>query len=376
MSAPSSALSFEGYHGLRHFGTLDGVRALSITSVIMFHSAIAPPMFPEFGFLGVDSFFVLSGFLIVTLILREKAVRGQINLRDFYVRRTLRIFPLYYALFFGTMFVFVAAGHETKPEWLEKWPFYAFYVSNFLTDNLPNWSPAWSLASEEQFYLMWPFIERFLPRRAVWGVLAVALGLNLALAFGLFDPVVASVYPGERPELVQATFSPILMGVVLAHVLHHRPSFALFARAFGYRHVPLLAVVAIALLLGFAPHDISGTVRTTFNVLVVIGIGSAVIVPGHSIAGVMGSRPFVKVGLVSYGMYLFHMWTIHVARAILGKLGFTESSIPVTLAIFVPAFLMSYVAAEFSFRYFERPFLRLKKRFETPKADLAPAKAD
>src|SRR5262245_23572181 len=136
----------------RHFGSLDGIRALSILAVIWHHtdhSWVARDWAGR-GFLGVDMFFVLSGFLIVTLLLREKDRTGRISIRDFYVRRTLRIFPIYYGLIFALTAIYSALKpHDPDTEvLLAKLPYYLFYLCNFLAVHAHNLGITWSLATE------------------------------------------------------------------------------------------------------------------------------------------------------------------------------------------------------------------------------------
>src|SRR4051812_43977390 len=100
--------------GTRSFGSLDGVRGLCILAVLWHHSGPASGIpLSQRGFLGVDMFFVLSGFLIVTLLLRERDRTGRISLRKFYARRTLRIFPIYYLLIFGLLFLYLVFRPES-----------------------------------------------------------------------------------------------------------------------------------------------------------------------------------------------------------------------------------------------------------------------
>ena len=149
------------------FGALDGLRALAILAVLIHHSALAQEGGAwSRGFLGVDLFFVISGFLITTLLLRERDRAGAISLRGFYWRRALRILPLYYLVvtLAGIYFV-IGRGHL---EALQIWPAYYLFFANFLTEHIPTLYPTWSLSMEEQFYLIWPLVMIWLPPR-YWG---------------------------------------------------------------------------------------------------------------------------------------------------------------------------------------------------------------
>src|SRR4051794_35840466 len=157
---------YSAYRALTHFGSLDGLRAASILAVL-FHHAVEPvaalPATSR-GFLGVDMFFLLSGFLIVTLLLRERDAYGRISLGKFYVRRTLRIFPVYYGLLLVFSLLYLTAGERlsTSKGFFAALPFYLTYTSNWTTTQAANFAITWSLAAEEQFYLVWPAVEKYL----------------------------------------------------------------------------------------------------------------------------------------------------------------------------------------------------------------------
>ncbi len=147
---------------------LDGMRGLAVFLVLLAHSAIAFTRVPAFswidnyGSLGVQLFFVLSGFLITRILLETKDTPN--FFRNFFVRRALRIYPLYYALLFFVMFSGVVHQHAVR--W---WP-YIFYLSNIVYGHTVEPSPlapVWSLAVEEQFYLVWPFVVSVISRRAL-----------------------------------------------------------------------------------------------------------------------------------------------------------------------------------------------------------------
>jgi hypothetical protein len=151
----------------RYFPLLDGLRCLAILGVVWYHAA-APsyasgPL--SRGFEGVSLFFVISGFLITTLLLREQSETGDISLRSFYLRRTLRIFPVYYGvLAFYALLVFLQERHSTAgAQFWHNLPFFMTYTSDWFVNADSDrviFLFSWSLATEEQFYLFWPWIIR------------------------------------------------------------------------------------------------------------------------------------------------------------------------------------------------------------------------
>src|SRR5512138_2233009 len=151
----------------RTFGSLDGLRAIAILVVVWHHATSGEPRWPIAGrgFLGVDLFFVISGFLIVTLLLRERRRSGGISLKDFYVRRFLRIFPPYYLMLavVGAK-AFLSPGNRSASV-SHDLPYALLYVSN-LVPMQSMLAITWSLSVEEQFYLVVPALQRF-ARRAL-----------------------------------------------------------------------------------------------------------------------------------------------------------------------------------------------------------------
>jgi peptidoglycan/LPS O-acetylase OafA/YrhL len=167
--------SYEKFRGVRFFGSLNGLRALSIVAVIWLHARWETPYYTRLeampvlrqGFYGVQVFFVVSGFLITTLLLREMERYGKISLRDFYIRRALRIWPLYDAvlgIYVVDALVF-ERGTVRATSFLHYLPTFAtFTYTWFISANWPGgmFNLAWTLSTEEQFYFFWPIVLRFL----------------------------------------------------------------------------------------------------------------------------------------------------------------------------------------------------------------------
>jgi peptidoglycan/LPS O-acetylase OafA/YrhL len=140
-------LDFREYLGRRHFANLDGLRFVCISMVLWHHATpgdLQAIQILSRGFLGVDFFFVLSGFLITTLLLREARDYGQFSLRDFYIRRALRILPVYVFVVSAVSFYYV--GLKGRSDLADLVPFYYLFLSNFLTDHIPTLSITWSLS--------------------------------------------------------------------------------------------------------------------------------------------------------------------------------------------------------------------------------------
>lgn len=360
----SAAPSHGEFLSRRRFGSLDGVRCLAILAVVFHHLDERVWWLPASGrgFLGVDAFFVLSGLLITTLLLRERDRTGTIALRAFWARRALRIFPIYYGLLFalGLLYAFIRPGTERADTYFAELPYYLTYTS--------NWIPAaslgitWSLATEEQFYLVWPSVERWLKRR--WWIAAVLLlVISQLVNFGPLRGGLAALGARyEELELLQATFTPIVLGVVLAHVLHDPRGFALTARALGHRSAPIVALLVV-LALSNVPGTLDGLPRPLIQIALAAFVASVVLREDHVLAPVLQWKPIERLGVVSYGIYLFHLYAIAAGDAILARVPFEISGARLALGL-----ALSWGIAELSFRFFETPFLKAKERFSRVEA--------
>lgn len=352
--------AYEDYRAQRTFGSLDGVRCMSIVAVVWHHSHhdLSIGRISLRGFLGVDMFFVLSGFLIVTLLLRERERNGEISLKAFYARRTLRIFPLYYGVVIGTavgVFLLRPEGKTAQSMW-HALPILLTYTS--------NWFPiynfldiTWSLATEEQFYLLWPPIQKYV-RHTVW-ILVVLITVGHLVHIGLFDSTLASW--GASPEAImtlrKSPFTPILLGVLLAHMLHDRKGFAAVARIAGHKAAPIVFLAALLVVCEVFPVDLIGWPRFTIHLLMTALLASLVIREDNVFAPILKWPPVVRIGVLSYGMYLLHMFVVGVTDRLWEQGHLPTASLP-------PLVLLgSVLLAELSFRYYETPFLKLKKRF-------------
>lgn len=357
-----AATAQDAYRARRYFGSLDGVRALSIVAVIWHHSDLpfsgAHPVWRR-GFLGVDMFFVLSGFLIVTLLLRERDRSGTVSLRGFYLRRSLRIFPLYYALLaFLSLLVVARPSSALGAVWWEELPILAFYLANWLPVST-FMDIAWSLSAEEQFYLLWPPLERFAARVA-GPVLAVALVLSELIQFGAIDGVLEAAFGWgpNTPEMLRGpTFAPILLGVLLAHGLHRPTVFRRIFALTGWRGAPVLFAGVIVALLVLAPEELRGWPRPALHLAMTAFLASLVVREDHALAGPLGFAPIRRIGVVSYGMYLLHVLAVDIARR-----GLARVETGVAVDHFLVSLLLTWGLAELSFRFFEQRFLRLKDR--------------
>ena len=339
---------------------LDGVRALAVIGVVWHHAGPPPTALPLHvnGFLGVDLFFALSGLLITGLLLRERAATGNISLTNFYMRRSLRIFPLYYAvlailaLYFGSS----SSASSTRAAYFHDLPWLLSYTS--------NWVPirelmaiTWSLATEEQFYLVWPPLLAWLGRRAL-GPMVIFLGLNQIVNFGLLNQAWPALAAAQQTlSILQTTFTPIVLGVLLAFALDSPAREGLRRSTSG----PLLAVwLGLLVVVACWPGDVQGWPRLAFHVAATLVLAGIVLNPESRVVAALEFKPLVFVGTISYGVYLLHVLALDAAQRMLTRLQITTPGV-----LFVVCLGMTIALAALSYRYFEAPLLRLKKRWQS-----------
>lgn len=312
------------------------------------------------GFTGVDFFFVLSGFLITTLLLREEERDGRFSLTDFYRRRFLRIVPPYFLLITSVSAYYVL--WKGQGEYAPLVPYYYFFLSNFLIDDIPLLSITWSLAVEEQYYLMWPLLLLLLPvRRARLVVLLLLIAVCVAsagghLAFLGLEPARTEYAVWRLPA---TGYSAILIGSLLGVLLHDPSAFRLIHWLVGWRYAPFLAFAGLLIALQETPVILLGWPNLLVHSLMACCIATVVVREDNILQPVLSWGPVARVGMISYGIYLYHLIGRHFADIVASRLGLPPEVHPVVMTLLL--FVFSISIAEISYRYFEQHFLKLKK---------------
>lgn len=326
---------------LGYVPALDGLRGVAILLVIGIHFRV--PGF-EGGHLGVLVFFVLSGYLITSLLTAERERSGRLDLPRFYARRALRLLPAIALLLACLLALRLATIQQASAV--------ALYVANWqhvLGSPLGYLTHAWSLAVEEQFYLVWPLVLalalRYLrPRQLARFMLAIALGIGIARAlFYLAGTPFDRLYFGS-----DFRSDGLLFGSALALWRPHLPKW-------------LGAAAILPLALGVA-HLTPEHPALYLGGFTAVGLAAAALV-GHP-PPILAWPPLVALGRVSYGLYLWH-YPVSLLVSV--------APWPIALALGLPVSLLLTLA---SWRYVESPCLRLKGRLR-PSADriAAPARA-
>lgn len=324
---------------------LDGVRGIAALAVVFFHAGFGPAVN---GYAGVDVFFALSGFLITSLLLRERTRSGRIALGRFYIRRLLRLYPALVALCVGVMVIAIVtskAGAEVGAAAAA-----LLYVANwwiYLGHPAPLLEHTWTLAIEEHFYALWPVALLLLlgreRRRRVFGwVIAGAVCVFIALPW-------PSGIDSVRESYVRGV--PIVWGSLLAVLLQR---WSLPRRA--GRVVLALGSVLLLVLLGMPTRLDQGFVTGPFGAAGVLSVlvVAAVVSSSDGRGGLWGSRPLVWLGRRSYGLYLYHFPILSLFAHQL-SVGASWQRRLVALVVVVAVTGASY-------RFLESPFLALKDR--------------
>jgi peptidoglycan/LPS O-acetylase OafA/YrhL len=346
---------------------LDALRAFAVAGVV-FHHYIRQPQLGIFAIAGVKLFFVLSGFLITRLLLvarRDVDVGRQRrigSLAYFYARRVLRIFPLYYLIVAVSVVVDLPPSREILP-WLLS------YTLNFhmagLGEYVDHFAHFWTLAVEEQFYVVWPWLMLFAPRAAL---LPVVLGLiALAPVYRLYG-VVTDLNAIALFVSPFASLDSLGMGALLALVAGGEcPGTRL--TSWCWERLALLACLAgtvVLYLTAFhSPWWRAGFVAFDLVLAVFFArlIGTVTRQRSPGLAGaVLECRPLVYLGKISYGIYVYHVFTplgvVLLARWIGWNIGGRS------WAVLGVAAVATVVVASLSWHIFEHPINKLKRRLE------------
>ena len=356
----------------KFFPALEGLRGIAIIAVIIYHN------FPYgdslFGWLGVDLFFVLSGFLITSILFKSVNVdTPSAYFKKFYIRRALRIFPLYYLFLFAFLFLLPALGifNNEVSEYQEDKFWFIFYGQNWLfTNNFPETSHClnhfWSLAVEEQYYIFWPIIIILL--RKPKSLLIFLIGFLIFLfAFRSFiwnaqyeDFNYTNFYTFTR-------FDGICIGSIIAILSIQKKEFIL-------RHTALIVTGLAAVNFIFYFANTSGKLPylafigyTTFAAMFGILVYELAYGNTNWLKKIFSGNILRFLGRISYGLYMFH-WPVHYFFRKPLFIFFNDSlHISTVYNQILIAFITTAVSIVFSlisYYFFEMKFLRLKENFQ------------
>ena len=344
-----------------HIPALDGLRGISALMVVVAHRGFLPH---QFGALGVAIFFVLSGFLITWLLIKEQRATQRISLRDFYIRRTLRIFPAFYVYWGITVGAFLWMGREFR--WTEVMMSF-FYMGDyysalkyaFFSGGRSIMGITWSLGVEEKFYLCWPFVfSRF--RHDPGKLLRIAL----AVIAGIWTYRIVAVAFFHPPQdylryAFEARLDNIMYGCALALAVKCTPDAGWIRRLAGTPWLPVVtaaALIAAALFEERAGANYHYALGMSLDSILIVCLFVQLITWTDTRYWRWLESPIARFfGRISYSLYLYHP-TVYVVVERLGSGLMFRYQILLSL-------LGSIAAATASYRWVEKPFLRLKERF-------------
>lgn len=381
-----------------HLPNLNGIRCIAALLVLVHHieqvkwMLNVPNVYSFYviknsGKLGVGMFFVLSGFLITYLLLRERDTAGTINIPNFYVRRILRIWPLYFLIVLSATFLaptwpvlfdYRSAPPMSSAYFIPRVTLFLLVMPNLAIDFFyTNYlcSPAWSIGVEEQFYILWPHVMR--TRNWVAKLKAIvlyALGIIAILAicswvYQRFIPVAEakSVWSIILVFLGQFRISLMMFGGLGATLLYYRHPILI-----NWLFKPWVQIIGYAILLtmwltGFQVPGFNLEVHGLFFGLLIFNVAGN---PNTLVR--LDNRFMEEIGKISYGIYLYHIPIIVVILNLLQRVTTTQTGVVYNLMVYGLSFFFTMLISYLSYRYLERPFLRIKDtRFAAGKGHTA-----
>lgn len=349
---------------------LNGLRAFAAFSVIIMHINTNLPAFnlPSKKWLliaayGVTIFFTVSGFLITYLLLLEKEKTGNISLRKFYMRRILRIWPLYYLYLLLAGIVFFIFQLDGGVMRLGNLLLYIFFMPNvpyILNSTLPNLPHYWSLGVEEQFYVFWPLLVK--KARKIINVLLVFFILFFLLKIGAFLIYkLNGLYWPYKMFLVNR-FDCMAIGGIGACLVHSGHRVIDLMKNKIVQVITWIIVIAAALNKIILQHTL---VDHTFFSLITLIVIVNVSFNKQTIVS-LDFRIFEFLGKISYGLYVYHFLVIFLTAKIVNQFNLpSDIKTGIVYAIIIST---TIIISFLSYKYFEQPFLKFKNRFEIIKS--------
>jgi peptidoglycan/LPS O-acetylase OafA/YrhL len=355
---------------MRYFKQLDGLRAFAIISVMIAHwhqSSIKIDILKNLPFgSGVTLFFVISGFLITKILLDFREQNNEENrsqfhsIKSFYVRRSLRIFPIYYLTILILFIVGFADIHKVLP-WLLS------YTTNiYMTlqnDYIGPYTQFWSLAVEEQFYLFWGFLVVFIPKQYIKGTILTLSFLSVLLL------IYTKLFTGYwlANSLVICQLHTLGLGALIAYYIKYKPDFMNTLNLTLVKGLALLlSLIFILIYVYQKPEGLYENLKhykDPFITLIYFFIVLIAVRDGFKglMKGVLENRVMIYIGKISYGLYIYHSFMAFLFFDFFNKfIGLKTSQFGYTLVFFG----MNMIIASISWYLIEKPVTGLKRYFK------------
>lgn len=355
---------------MKYIKQLDSIRAIAVIFVIISHWLpktywINQVTLNTNGAFGVNVFFVLSGFLITGILLENRREAEQLNLnksaiiKNFFIRRSLRIFPIYYLTITFLLIVHKYTGTQIRDSYV----YFYTYTANIYFYKRQEWdgmlSHLWSLCVEEQFYLIWPWLIIFIKEKYL-KYLIIAF-----IAFGVISDFIFSDGPIDV-AVTTSCFDAFGIGALLAWQLKYCPD----SIKKYYNLICVSAIASLVLLMILFNHH---NVYIPYRVLcsgITLWIISYILLNDSKqnfINSILCNKNLVSLGRISYGLYLYHLILYIFSWAVIGALEkrgllHLPENYKFSIMLWGNAALLIFISW-FSWKYIERPFLNLKNRF-------------
>lgn len=371
---------FSGLNGLRFFAAI----AVVITHVeLIKHQSGFSDIWKnnklvfELGSLGVIFFFVLSGFLITYLLLQEKKLTQTIAVKKFYLRRILRIWPLYYLIVLLGFLVLPHLHFMDNPylnrfmgnNYGANFVLYLLFLPNLafsIFAAVPHIGQTWSIGVEEQFYLLWPLIVKYSKNtlRVLLTVIGILVVLKMFVLFMCRQLPDSAVLKVIKPFLAMTKMESMAIGGIGAYYLFNGNERIKLV----FNNVVLLgSFAAIVFLVYFTPQVIQDGMYLVYSVLFLIIILNVSSNPNCIIK--LENKWFRVLGNISYGIYMYHLIVIAAVFGILKQIGFVINDGFISqFIVYSLTIVFTVIISWISYSYFEKWFLNLKHRFTVIKS--------
>lgn len=352
-----------------YFPGLDGLRFFAFLLVFLHHSSlylrfdvsknIFWKFFQDNGWIGVDIFFVLTGFLVTLLLLEERKIYKKFSLKIFTIKRILRIWPLYFLALAVGFVIAMQNGLEINLPW------YLIFLGNWGVvlngyGDLRHVSQLWAVSLDQQFYILWPLALLFLRN------FKTSLIISLLIIFSSVVLRSFLVNSGvAHPAIYVNTFARLdtfIMGGVLALMIFYKPTLLDKFQKFYHPLLQVTSIILLAVFLYFVTKDNRLAIRNgVFGYLVISLITTYIILftikTNSFIVKTFNLEIFKYLGRISYGLYVWHVLALEILFYLITKAEFTflipTLGLPLTI-------LFGFI----SYKFFEKPFLTLKSRFK------------
>lgn len=371
-----------------YFSGLNGLRFIAAAAVIITHVELikrsfglksywSNPLVFNLGSLGVFFFFVLSGFLITYLLLKEKEATQNIKIKEFYIRRVLRIWPLYYLILILGFFVLPHFSQihisYLQANFMENYKYdlvmYMFILPNlafsFFTA-VPHIGQSWSIGVEEQFYLFWPWLVKKSKNIIVSASIFIIVLLLIKVMIVLLPATLRQEtwYEPLKRFFAMTKLESMAIGSLGAYFLFHKKEKIL--RFIFNRFVFLFSLLLVPILVYFTPAIVQDGIHVVYSVLFLVIIMN--VASGKKMYIGLENKMFSYLGKISYGIYMYHLMIIPIVLYFYKEMNLKANLLVENLTVYIAVFVSTILVSAVSYNIIEERFIKLKTKFTVIKS--------